>query len=441
MALDRRDLLVRTGLLVGAGALAAAGCRTDDEARTAGAANGLGTWEGVQASFELDRSRAQLSTFLLAPHPRPVRDAIAEHRRRLDADTAVYLHDEELRLEAELLQAAAAYLAVAPEEIALTGSTTMGLGLLYATLALGRGEEILTTEHDFFSTHEALRLRAQATGATVRRVRLYDEPSTASEDGIVEVLQDALTPRTRALALTWVHSGTGVKLPLRAIADALRERDAELGKRRTLLCVDAVHAFGVEPEPPGELGCDFLVSGCHKWLFGPRGTGIVWGRTEAWEEVSATIPSFTDQESFGAWLQGSEAGVPTTAAAFTPGGYQAFEHRWALAAAFSFRQEIGRERAAERTHALARRLREGLAEIPGLVVRTPAAESLSAGLVCCDVAASDPQELVDRLLADHDVVASVTPYATRYLRFGPSFANSEEEVDRAAEGVRALAGR
>ena len=441
MALDRRDLLVRTGLLVGAAALAAAGCRSDDEARTTGAARGLDTWEGVQASFELDRSRAQLSTFLLAPHPRAVREAIAEHRRRLDADTAVYLHDEELRLEAELLQAAAAYLAVAPEEIALTGSTTMGLGLLYATLALGRGEEILTTEHDFFSTHDALRLRAQAAGVTVRRVRLYDEPSTASEDAIVEALPGALTPRTRAVALTWVHSGTGVKLPLRAIADALRDRDAELGKQRTLLCVDAVHAFGVEPEPPGELGCDFLVSGCHKWLFGPRGTGIVWGRTEAWEEVSATIPSFTDQESFGAWLQGNEARAPTTAAAFTPGGYQAFEHRWALAAAFAFRQEIGRERAAERTQALARRLREGLAEIPGLVMRTPTAESLSAGLVCCDVAASDPQELVDRLLADHDVVASVTPYATRYLRFGPSIANSEEEVDRAVEGVRALAVR
>jgi selenocysteine lyase/cysteine desulfurase len=442
MALDRRDLLVRTGLLVGASALAAAGCRSDEEARTTGAARGLGTWEGVQASFELDRSRAQLSTFLLAPHPRPVRDAIAEHRRRLDADTAVYLHDEEFRLEAEILQAAAAYLAVAPEEIALTGSTTMGLGLLYATLALGPGEEILTTEHDFFSTHEALRLRAQATGATVRRVRLYDEPSTASEDAIVEALQEALTPRTRAVALTWVHSGTGVKLPLRAIAGALRERDAELGKRRTLLCVDAVHAFGVEPEPPGELGCDFLVSGCHKWLFAPRGTGIVWGHAEAWDEVSATIPSFTDPESFGAWLEGAEAGAPTTAAAFTPGGYQAFEHRWALAAAFAFRQEIGRERAAERTRELARRLRENLAEIPGLAVRTPAAESLSAGLVCCDVpAGSDPQASVDRLLAEHGVVASLTPYATRFLRFGPSIANSEEEVDRAVEGVRALAGR
>lgn len=440
MTYDRRDLLVRTGLLVGAGALAAAGCRSDDEARTAGAAKGLDTWEGVQASFELDRERAQLSTFLLAPHPQPVREAIEGHRRRLDADAAVTIQDDEERLEAEALQGAAGYLGVAPEEIALTGSTTMGLGLLYATLALAPGEEIVTTEHDFFSTHEALRLRADATGAAVRRVRLYDEPATASVDGVVAAIRDAVTPRTRAVALTWVHSSTGVKLPVRAIADALAERDVELGKRKTVLCVDAVHAFGVEPEPLSELGCDFLVSGCHKWLFGPRGTGIVWGRPEAWAETSPTIPSFTDRESFGAWLQGREATAATTAGAFTPGGYQAFEHRWALAAAFAFRHEIGRERAAERTRALALRLKDGLGRIPGVIVQTPAAPELSSGLVCCE-AHMPPDELVHRLREEHGVVASMTPYATSYLRFGPSIANSEAEVDRAVEAVRELAGR
>jgi selenocysteine lyase/cysteine desulfurase len=442
MTLDRRGFLVRTGLLVGAGALAAAGCRSDEEARQAGAAKGLDTWEGVQRAFELDRSRVQLSSFLLAPHPRPVRDAIAEHRRRLDSDTAAYIQEEEKCLEAEVLQAASGYLEAAPEELALTGSTTMGLGLLYATLALEPGEEIVTTEHDFYSAHEALRLRAEATGASVRKVRLYDEPATVSEDAVVETIRNTVTPRTRAVALTWVHSSTGVKLPIRAIADALAEQDADLGKRKTLLCVDGVHGLGVEPEPLSELGCDFLVSGCHKWLFGPRGTGIVWGRADGWWETRPTIPSFADRESFQAWLRAREPTGPTTAAAFTPGGYQAFEHRWALGAAFGFRQEIGRERAAERTRELARRLKDGLIEIPGVVVRTPFDERLSAGLVCCDVpaVASLPDAFVHRLREEHGVVASLTPYATSYLRFGPSIVNSEEEIDRALEAVHRLAG-
>jgi selenocysteine lyase/cysteine desulfurase len=437
VTLDRRAFLVRTGLLVGAGALAAAGCRSDEEAREAGAAAGLDTWEGVRGTFALDRERAQLASFLLAAHPRPVREAIEKHRDRLDANTAAYLHDEEQGLEIAVLQAAAGYLGVAPEEIALTGSTTMGLALLYATLRLRPGEEILTTEHDFYSTHEALRLRAEATGATVRRVRLYDEPSSASVDGIVAAVRDGVTPSTRAVALTWVHSSTGVKLPVRAIADALAERDAALGKPKTLLCVDAVHGFGVEPEALPDLGCDFLVSGCHKWLFGPRGTGVVWGRAEAWPEVRPTIPSFTDEESFARWLGGGDAGPPTTASAFAPGGYHAFEHRWALAEAFAFRQEIGRERAAERTHALATRLKEGLGELPGVTVRTPLDEQLSAGLVCCDEP-TPGSDVLGRLREEHGVVASLTPYATRYLRFGPSIVNTEDDVDRAVAAVAAL---
>jgi selenocysteine lyase/cysteine desulfurase len=439
VTLDRRDFLVRTGLLVGAGALAAAGCTSDEEAREAGAAAGLDTWEGVRRSFALDKEQAQLSSFLLAAHPRPVREAIEEHRERLDANTAAYLHDEEERLEVAVLQAAAGYLGVAPEEIALTGSTTMGLALLYATLRLGPGEEILTTEHDFYSTHEALRLRAEATGATVRRVRLYDEPSAASVDGIVAAVRDGVRPRTRAVALTWVHSSTGVKLPVRAIADALAERDAELGKPKTLLCVDAVHGFGVEQEALPDLGCDFLVSGCHKWLFGPRGTGIVWARSEAWPEVRPTIPSFTDAESFARWLGGGDAGPPTTASAFAPGGYHAFEHRWALADAFAFRQEIGRERAAERTHALASRLKEGLAETPA-TLRTPLDPELSSGLVCCDIPGGPEagEDVLGTLREEHGVVASLTPYAMRYLRFGPSIVNSEEDVDRAVAAVAAL---
>jgi selenocysteine lyase/cysteine desulfurase len=73
----------------------------------------------------------------------------------------------------------------------------MGLGLLYATLDLREGEEVVTSEHDFYSTHEALRLRAKATGAAVRRVALYNDPATASPDEIAAAIDGAVTARTR----------------------------------------------------------------------------------------------------------------------------------------------------------------------------------------------------------------------------------------------------
>ncbi|HZB86176.1 MAG TPA: aminotransferase class V-fold PLP-dependent enzyme [Gaiellaceae bacterium] len=438
MLLGRKDFLVRTGLLVGAGALAAAGCR-DEEQVDAASQLGTGTWGGVRAAFSLDPELSHFAAFLLASHPKPVQDAIAAHRRRLDESAPVYLHENELRLEAETLQSAAAYLGAGAEDVALTDSTTMGLGLLYATLQLAEGEEIVTTEHDFYSTHESLRLRAERTGGSVRRIRLYEDLATVSDDEIVDAVRRALTPRTRAVALTWVHSSTGLKLPLRAIADAIAEEDERRGAEPwTLLCVDAVHGLGVEDEPVTELGCDFLVSGCHKWLFGPRGTGIVWGRPEAWARVSPTIPSFTDPESFGAWVEGGGSGA-TGAAAFTPGGFHAFEHRWALAQAFDFQRSVEKRRVRERTHALARRLKAGLADLPGIVLHTPMTEALSAGLVCFEVGSRSPEEIVESLQHGHGIVASVTPYASRYVRFGTSIVNSEDEVDAALAALRELA--
>jgi selenocysteine lyase/cysteine desulfurase len=288
----------------------------------------------------------------------------------------------------------------------------------------------VTTTHDFYSTHESLRLRALRTGARVRKIRLYQNARTASVDEIVSAVRRGVTPKTKAVAVTWVHSSTGVKLPIRAIADAL--------PTGTLLCVDGVHGFGAEATTPKQLGCDFLVSGCHKWLLGPRGTGIIWGRADAWSAVTPTIPSF-DGRAIGPWIQGTtpSSDLPR-AIAVTPGGFHSFEHRWALADAFEFRQKIGRARAAAGMRLLAQRLKSALAEVKGVRLVTPQSSALSAGIVCFEVDGHEPYDFVDRLYARKRVVASVTPYSTRYVRLGPSILNTAVDVDRAVRAVRAL---
>jgi selenocysteine lyase/cysteine desulfurase len=80
-----------------------------------------------------------------------VRDAIDAHRRGLDDNPVEYLHQNQVRLEAEVLRSAAAYLGVSPTDIALTDSTTMGLCLLYSGLQLRPDQELLTTMHDFYA--------------------------------------------------------------------------------------------------------------------------------------------------------------------------------------------------------------------------------------------------------------------------------------------------
>jgi selenocysteine lyase/cysteine desulfurase len=430
----RRQFLKNTAAAVAAASYAP---------RALGAGFDPGSWSSVRDQFDLDDGVTNLTTFLLASHPKPVRDAIERHRLALDRDAKRYLDDQEVSAERHVRAAAAAYLEVDASDIALTDSTTMGLGLVYGGLRLRAGQEVLTTVHDFYSTHESLRLRALRTGARVRKARLYRSARNVTVDEIVSAVRRSVRHETRVLAITWVHSSTGVKLPVRAIANALRPVNARRPPaERILLCVDGVHGFGVESTTPGDLGCDVLVSGCHKWLFGPRGTGIVWARPAAWAAVTPTIPTF-DTRAIIAWIRGQSprSGIPglPRALAMTPGGFHSFEHRWALREAFDFRRQIGRERAAARTHELAHRLKVGLRDIKGVRLVTPDSSTLSAGLVCFEVANRDPTAIVQRLYDRAQVVASVTPYATRYVRLGPSILNSNGDVDRALQAIRALA--
>ena len=425
MGFDRRTFLVRTGLTFAAGALATTPFWQDGEDDAAEAAASLTTWRAVREQFELSPEVVHLGLGRMAPHPAIVRRAIARHRAGLDRNPVEYMSSRRSALEARVLRAAARYLRADAADIALTDSTTMGLGLLYTSLDVRRGQELLTTEHDFFATHAALAYAAERSDAIVRRVRLYDPPSAASESEMVERLMGAVTPATRVVAVTWVHSSTGVKLPIRRIADALAQANAGRADRdRALLCVDGVHGLGVENVTVADLGCDFLISGTHKWLFGPRGTGLVWGRPRAWQAAAPTVPSFTYD------------GTPGSA--MTPGGYHSFEHRWALAEAFGFCQAIGKARISARVHALNRYVKEGLAAMPHVTLHTPRSDALSAGIVCFSVRGMGPEEVVARLRT-RGIIATPTPYTPSYARLTPGIVNTRAELRRTLAAVRALA--
>jgi selenocysteine lyase/cysteine desulfurase len=439
VALTRRKLLA--GGAAAAAAATAAGCggraatTTTASASAALAPEDLSKWAGVRRELPLDPRLRHFAAFLLAPHPRPVQAAIDHHRRLLDADPEGYLRGAGRGVD--VAGAAARHLGGARDDIALTTSTTMGLAILYRALRLGPREEILSTVHDHFATDESLRL----AGGRVRRVRLYDpgDPAAAATDEIASRLRAAIGPRTRAVALTWVHSSTGVKLPMDAIAAVVREAGERRGAR-ILLCVDGVHALGAEDVRLPGPGIDFLAAGCHKWLMGPRGTGLLWGTPAAWRAADRPlIPSFANA-SYGAWIEGRVPPPDPPGPAMTPGGFQAYEHRWALPAAFAFHERIGPPRVEARIRALAARMKAGLAEVRGVRLVTPRRGDLSAGLVCADIAGVEPGRAV-RALAAERVSATVTPYAERHLRFGCGLAVDEADVDAAVAAVARIAKR
>lgn len=395
-------------------------------------------WAWVRSQFNLSPDHVDLSAMLLASHPRAVREAIDAYRGALDRQPVLALQDNR-DLQNASRAAVAAYLGVRRNDIALTDSTTSAVALVFNGLKLAPGDEILTVNQDYYVVHESARFVAAKRGAAVRRISLHPGAArTADADQMVDRLIGAIRPETRVLALTWVQSSTGLKLPIARISEALKTINAGRSKdRRVIFCVDGAHGFGNQDAGLPELGCDFLMSGCHKWLFGPRGTGMIAGAAEGWEAVDPTIPSFLDSGAYSGWISGAYA-ARATGSLMTPGGFKPFEHLWALSSAFDIHNRVGRAAVAARTAELAGQLKAGLQSMPGVTLHTPLSPELSAGIVSFEIAGMTPSQAVDRL-RERRIMASLAPYARPLVRLTPSIRNTPEEIETALREVGALA--
>jgi selenocysteine lyase/cysteine desulfurase len=433
----RRDFLTKSSLVLGSSLLPLpALLQASSTQSAADMPLNAGDWSGLRKQFLLSYDYIHLATFLLASHPKPVADAIARHRHAFDVNPSDYWHENFMTIDADIAAAAARYMGGKAENIALTDSTTMGLALVYSGLELSPGHEILQTVHDHYSTDLSLQLRAERTGASVRQIALYDNPAQVSVDQVVSRLKAAISAATRVVAVTWVHSSTGVKLPVHAIAAML----ADVNQQRNdadhiLFCVDGVHGFGIEDIDVSTIGCDFFIAGTHKWIFGPRGTGLVWGSDRGWSRCKAVIPSFS--RSYDVWLGGSTQDQVAIGEHMTPGGFHSFEHRWALPEAFKLHLQLGKANVQQRIHQLNTVTKQGLQQIKGVTLHTPMAAELSSGLVCFDYKEMAPDDVV-KAMHGKGIIMSSTPYRQSYARFAPSLINNEQEIEQTLAALRTV---
>src|SRR5688572_10928435 len=148
-------------------------------------------------------------------------------------------------------------------------------------------------------------------------------------------------------------------------------------------------------------------------MFAPRGTALVWANADNWARLTPLVPNFSELESYNAWIENRDPASPTTAARMMPGGFHAFEHQWAMSAAFAMHERMGRGRVAARIGALNEQLKASLAGNRRVRVHTPRSGALSAGLVAFEVDGMKPGDVVARLL-ERRIIASTSPYAVTY---------------------------
>ncbi|WP_407310791.1 aminotransferase class V-fold PLP-dependent enzyme [Pseudomonas sp. nanlin1] len=417
---DRRTFLKQAGLLAASVPLGASLGLANAASNAASNAAAGDKWQRLQQQFSLDPAYIHFSNFLVTSHPRPVREAIERHRAWLDRNPGLAMdwdREETWQHEARVRQAAADYLQVRPAQIALTGSTTEGLVMLYGGLQVRPDQEILTTVHEHYSAYTTLKFRARQQGTQVRKMRLFETPQGVSSDEVLSNIDRQIRPNTRVLGMTWVHSGSGVKLPIGEIGALVARHNRERAEsERIIYVVDGVHGFGVENASFAELDCDYFIAGTHKWMFGPRGTGIVCSRSDTVKNLVPSVPTFSQDNDF--------------ATSLTPGGYHAFEHRWALDEAFKLHLQLGKADVQARIHQLNDYLKQRLAEQPWVELVTPRRATFSAGFSFFRVKGQDSDKIAAALMARNVVVDAVNRDVGPVVRTAPGLLNNEGEVDR-----------
>ena len=415
---NRREFLKQAGILAAALPL---GASLPNVAGAANAAPATGNkWTRLQQLFDQDPAYLHFSNFLITSHPKPVRDAIERHRAALDKNPGLAM-DWDLGVieqrEENVRVWAGRYLQADAKQIALTGSTTEGLAMIYGGVHVRPDQEILTTEHEHYATHTILALRSERDSTRVRKIRLFKDSYSATKAEILAAIDGAIRPETRVLGMCWVHSGSGMKLPIGEIGAIVdRHNRGRSDADRIVYVVDGVHGFGVDNLNFAQMNCDFFIAGTHKWMFGPRGTGIVCSRFAEVRYVTPIIPTFSEATAFSTTM--------------TPGGYHSFEHRWALDEAFKLHLELGKAEVEARIHALNSYLKQRLQQRPQIELVTPLSPELSAGFTFFRVKGKDSDKIAAHLMANRVVADAVHRDVGPVIRTAPGLLNDEKQIDR-----------
>jgi selenocysteine lyase/cysteine desulfurase len=220
-----------------------------------------------------------LNTGSLGPTPRSVLAVMAQAWTELETNPvrmAYNLGPLNVRCD-EARAELAAFLGCDADELLVTRSTTDAMNILAAGTRLGVGDRVLTTDQEHEGATYCWTHLARQRGLAIDVIRIA--PADQDPAAIVDRFARAIRPDTRLISVSHVISTTGHRMPVAEIA--------ALARSKGVICVvDGAQAVGQIPVDVRALGCHAYAAAGHKWLMGPKGTGMLYLSPDAREAIN-----------------------------------------------------------------------------------------------------------------------------------------------------------
>lgn len=382
-------------------------------------ANNEAYWSLVKREFPLDENLIYLNAANVCPASRPVLDRYSEYLRDFQSNPSFQNRAKYDALHERLRGKIGALLRVSADEIALTRNTSESNSIIVQGLDLKAGDEIISNDQNHASNDDSWKVRAKREGFVVKTLPI--PVPVPSRDALVAQIERAITPRTKVIAITHVSSFAGMMFPAREIT--------ELARRRGIwLHLDGAQSFAAIDINLKEIGCDSYSASTHKWLMGPLECGILYVRADRVAKVwpSVVTVGWSDQ------IKGARR--------FEVYGQRDDPRLVAVESAVDFLNLIGVDKIEARMRVLSSYMKDRLAQMPTVKMKTNREPELSAGVIKFELSNMPIQRAYDTLWERNKIsIAKTDTGESRGLRFSPHIYNSREDIDRAVAAIQALA--
>jgi selenocysteine lyase/cysteine desulfurase len=353
----------------------------------------------------------------VSPSPRIVTEALVRYIWQQE-DATAYTMWQILEPQSETIRTGLAEIfGCDREEVAITRNASESLEICLMGMDFKPGDEILTTTQDYPRMLTTLRQRERREGLVLKLVQIPIPPKDLNE--ITAAFERGITSRTKLILVSHQVNITGQITPVKAICDLARTRGIET-------IVDGAHSFAQFDFKQKDLGCDYFGTSLHKWLYAPKGTGLLFVKRDKiqklWPLMAAESKQVSDIRKF------EEVGTHSAAP------------RLAIGEAMVFHNGIGGKRKEARLRYLSRYWMNRLKEVPKVRFNTSFDPNQSCAIANVAIDGVDPAAIGSYLFTKHRIFTTpIIHEEFKGIRITPNVYTTLTELDRFCDVMEKIA--